>query len=239
MPKITGVDGQDYEVYTIYLINPHSEYAVDANAHHSLRVRLVEDEDTAAEKDEKAGRSEGGWEEALRKVTPEGLEARGKGKEHIGYSGSMNFGRIEKLVGPVHALRAGYERLLADLATPSWHWYGMGGDDHCYDYWPNSMEMALDYLNALIEAVRLDGGEERWDWEYYSKYMRDDLNRVYWLCRTRYSRATNDGTEAKATDQKDALADGDAYFEDAILSSERFGPRPAWLMDPERGEKGE
>jgi hypothetical protein len=235
MPKIKGADGRDYEVYTIYLVNPHSEYAVDANAHHSLRVRLVADEYEMMDQDEKAGRSEGAWEEALKKVTPEGLEARGKGESSVGYAGELSFGRIERVTGPVYALRAGYERLLADLATPSWHWYGMGGDDHCYDYWPNSMEMALDYLNALIEVARRDGGEESWDWKYNSQYLRDDLNRVYWLCRTRYAReeAQDEAQPAPLPLMQGTPAkeDADAYFEEAILGHERFGPRPAWLAN--------
>lgn len=108
-------------------------------------------------------------------------------------------------------LRTLYDDLLGELATPAWHWYGMGGDDHAYDYWPNGMAMAVQFRDQLIEAARSAGmtGQHEVD------DVRDDLNRVYWLVRARWE-----------ADQR-RTAPGHEYpggFED-FLDAKEFGDR--------------
>src|SRR5687768_12598858 len=60
------------------------------------------------------------------------------------------------LKGTANQLRELYHELLTQLATPAWHWYGMGGDDHAFDYWPNTMRLAVEMRDALLRIAELE-----------------------------------------------------------------------------------
>lgn len=121
-----------------------------------------------------------------------------------------------ELEGTPNQLRELYHELLVQLATPAWHWYGMGGDDHAFDYWPNTMALAVQFRDALLEIA---SGEPDDCWAkhpYHTTYVTEDLNRVYWACRTRWEQ-----DEAKTVP-------GHEYpgtFDD-FLAADEFGDRP-------------
>lgn len=119
--------------------------------------------------------------------------------------------------GGLGGLRTLYDDLLGELATPAWHWYGMGGDDHAYDYWPNGMAMAVQFRDQLIEAARGAGmtGQHEVD------DVRDDLNRVYWLVRARWEA---DARRAAEKEGREDMAGLEIAFDD-FMTSEEFGDR--------------
>jgi len=123
--------------------------------------------------------------------------------------------------GDIRDHRALLSDLLGRLIAPAWDWYGMGGDDHCYDYWPNTMTLAADYRDALAESGMLDAEE--------SLRLNEELRRVYWLCRMRYAndRVGKGAEPGPLLMMKGSPAENeaDAYFESDILSSEGFGAR--------------
>lgn len=126
------------------------------------------------------------------------------------------------LTGTASQLRQAYQELLAALSEPAWHWYGMGGDDYCYDYWPNTMRLAADFRDKLYDVA--DKGA--WDALYNTQYLADDLCHIYWLARTRYARSN----DAAGVDTAEGVRpSNDEYFEMDILSHEDFGDCPAWL----------
>lgn len=90
------------------------------------------------------------------------------------------------LTGGAGGLRTLYEALLTELATPAWHWYGMGGDDHAYDYWPNGMAMAAQFRDQLIEIGAAEAPEGQDGSPYHTTYIAENLSRVYWLVRLRW-----------------------------------------------------
>lgn len=113
-----------------------------------------------------------------------------------------------------------YNELLNNLSRVTWDWYGLGGDDNCYDYWPNTMRLARDFLEQLYTiASSLTTPGELEDLEACATA---DLNRIYWLARMRYA---NSGVPVY-------IKDADEYFEADILSSEGFGECPSWIIIP-------
>lgn len=132
-----------------------------------------------------------------------------------------------------------YHRLLSALAESAWDWYGMGGDDHCYDYWPNTMQMAAEFRDQLVRIGEIEAEEAEARGEagggliapYSTTYLADELRRVYWLVRESYVRGTPvDGAPPPLPLMAGTPAreEADAYFEEAILSAEPFGPREPW-----------
>jgi len=133
----------------------------------------------------------------------------------------------------LRALITLFDDLVESLATVTWHWYGLGGDDNCYDYWPNTMDLALKFYTQLKEAIaQAVPPEDRYhniDDDYLQRYHGESLTNVYWLARMRYSHQVNpvDDSNPRST----YIEDADQYFESDLLSKDGFGPKPAWIPD--------
>lgn len=210
-------------VHKIWVQDPHGEYF--GPLHDSELSGLVWDPD--ADEGE-----EGHWsaenedkDDEIEMLVADAKEALGGGLE--------DWGALWAIEGDLHALHKVWIACLADLVTPAWDWYGMGGDDHCYDYWPNSMTAMIPFRDQLQELMRSDA--ELGHGDEGAKKVGEELARVYWLVRHRYAAdQAEQGRGAPALLMKGSPArdEADEYFETDILTAEEFGPWPigrGWL----------